>query len=74
MDASINGTVSMAMALQQFNSSQQAQAEMFRENLDTQASHINQLMEAVTPPGQAVAPQGELAQSGTMGTQVNTYA
>ncbi|WP_304525671.1 putative motility protein [Halomonas sp. I5-271120] len=74
MDASINATVGMATALQQFNSSQQAQAELFKENLDTQASQVNQLMESVNPPGQAVAPEGQLATSGTTGTQINTYA
>ena len=67
MDASINATVGMAMSLQQFNSSQQSQASLLKESLDTQASHVGQLMESV-------APQGQLATSGGVGTQINTYA
>lgn len=74
MDTSINATAGMATALQQFNSSQQAQAEMFKESLDNQASQVNQLMESVTPQGQAVAPEGQLATSGSTGTQIDTYA
>ncbi|WP_458525778.1 putative motility protein [Onishia taeanensis] len=67
MDASVNATVGMAMSLQQFNQSQQSQASLLKESLDTQASHVSQLMESV-------APQGQLAASGSVGTQINTYA
>lgn len=67
MDASINATVGMALSLQQFNSSQQSQASLLKDSLDTQASHIGQLMESV-------APQGQLASTGSVGTQINTTA
>ncbi|MCI0511490.1 putative motility protein YjfB-like [Chromohalobacter marismortui] len=67
MDTSVNAAVGTAMALQQHNAEQQAQASLLKESLNNQASHVSQLMEAVSP-------QQSLAVTGTVGTQVNTYA
>lgn len=67
MDTSVNATVGMAMALQQFNAGQQAQMSMLKESLDTQAAQVSQIMESV-------APKDSLASTGTVGTRINTVA
>lgn len=67
MDSSVNATVSMAMALQQFNAGQQAQMSVLKESLDTQADQVSQIMESV-------APKDSLASTGTVGTRINTFA
>ncbi|MCK0715458.1 putative motility protein [Chromohalobacter sarecensis] len=67
MDSSVNAAVGTAMALQQHNADQQSQMGLLKESLNNQASHVSQLMEAVSP-------QQSLATTGTVGTQVNTYA
>ncbi|MEC9481785.1 MAG: YjfB family protein [Halomonas sp.] len=67
MDTSVNATVGMAMALQQFNAGQQAQMSLLKQSLDTQASQVSQIMESA-------APKDSLASSGPVGTHINTYA
>ncbi|WP_251976652.1 hypothetical protein [Salinicola avicenniae] len=67
MDTAVNAAVGTALALQQFNQGQQAQASLLKQSLDGQASHIEQLMASVTPTD-------SLATSGSLGTQINTYA
>ncbi|MCK0767710.1 putative motility protein [Chromohalobacter canadensis] len=67
MDSSVNAAVGTAMALQQHNADQQSQMGLLKESLNNQASHVSQLMESVSP-------QQSLATTGTVGTQVNTYA
>ncbi|KXS37807.1 MAG: hypothetical protein AWU55_2079 [Halomonadaceae bacterium T82-2] len=67
---SISAMSGMASALQQYNAGQQNQMSLLKESLDTQSSHVSQLMESVSPQ------QGDnkLATSGSVGTQINTYA
>jgi uncharacterized protein YicC (UPF0701 family) len=67
MDTSVNAAVGAALALQNFNQSQEAQGSLLKQSLDGQAAHIQQLMSSVSP-------SPELAVSGTLGTQVNAYA
>lgn len=67
MDTAVNAAVGTALALQQFNQGQEAQNSLLKQSLDGQASHIAQLMSSVSP-----APA--LATSGSVGTQINTYA
>ncbi|RKR03530.1 putative motility protein YjfB-like [Kushneria sinocarnis] len=67
MEMSVNATVSSALALQQVNSQQQAQAGLLKESLDAQAAQVGQLMAQV-------APQPALATSGDVGTRLNTFA
>ncbi|MES1939314.1 hypothetical protein T5B8_03691 [Salinisphaera sp. T5B8] len=55
------------MALQQHNQSQDAQASLLKDTLDIQASQMQQLMSSVSP-------QQALATTGTVGTQINTFA
>ncbi|MGM8931216.1 hypothetical protein [Salinicola halophyticus] len=67
MDTAVNAAVGTALALQNFNQGQDAQNSLLKKSLDGQASHIEQLMSSVTPTA-------ELASSGSVGTQINTYA
>ncbi|MCM2971764.1 MULTISPECIES: YjfB family protein [Larsenimonas] len=67
MDSSINAMVNASVALQQHNATQDAQAGLLKKSLDSQAASVDQLMEAV-------APQPQLATSGDVGTNINTYA
>ncbi|AWN15533.1 putative motility protein [Salinisphaera sp. LB1] len=68
MDAgSVNSTVSTAMALQQHNQNQDVQTNLLRKSLDSQASQMSQLMSSLET-------QPALATTGSVGTQINTYA
>jgi len=67
MDSSINNTVGVAAALQQFNANQNAQMSLLKQSIDGQASQVEQLMASVGD-----APK--LASVGSIGTQLNTYA
>ncbi|WP_136064267.1 putative motility protein [Modicisalibacter radicis] len=67
MDSSINNTVGVAVALQQYNADQSAQMSLLRQSLDTQAAQLAQLMESV-------GDEPKLASVGSVGTQLNTYA
>lgn len=68
MDAgSVNSAVTAAMALQQHNQSQNAQAGLLKDTLDSQAAQMNQLMSSVQA-------QPALATTGPVGTHVNTFA
>lgn len=67
MDTAVNAAVGSALALQQVNQEQQAQSSLLKQSLDGQAAHIEQLMSSV-------APSTTLATTGSLGTQINTYA
>lgn len=68
MDAgSVSSTVNAALTLQHGNQNQEVQANLLRKSLDGQAAQMNQLMASLE-----LAPS--LAASGTIGTQINTYA
>lgn len=67
MDSSINNTVGVGVALQQYSADQSAQMSLLKQSLDGQASEIAQLMASV---GDAPT----LASVGSIGTQLNTYA
>ncbi|MBZ9537499.1 putative motility protein [Modicisalibacter tunisiensis] len=66
---SISAMSGMASALQQYNAGQQTQMSLLKESLDTQSAHVSQLMESVAPQQDS-----QLATSGSVGTQINTYA
>lgn len=68
MDAgSVNSTVNTAFALKQNNQNQDVQANLLRKALDSQASQMGQLMSSLET-------QPALATTGSVGTQLNTYA
>lgn len=68
MDAgSVNSAVNTSLALQQNNQNQEAQANLLRKTLDNQTAQMSQLMSSLET-------QPTLATSGSVGTQINTYA
>lgn len=67
MSNSIEGAVSLTLAMQQHNITQQKNALLLRDTLDNQANTIARLVNSLPS-----IPQ--LATSGTVGTQVHTTA
>ncbi|WP_043532466.1 putative motility protein [Litchfieldella xinjiangensis] len=67
MDPSVNSAVSASLVMQQAQTLQQAQMQIFREALDTQQTQVTALMESATT-------QSRLATDGSVGTQIDTYA
>lgn len=68
MDAgSVSSTVGTALALQQNNQNQDVQTNLLRKSLDSQASQMGQLMSSLES-------QPTLATTGSVGTNINTYA
>ncbi|WP_110674515.1 putative motility protein [Salinicola sp. RZ23] len=67
MDSAVNAVVGAGVALQQFNQDQDMQASLLKRSLDNQSAQVSQLMDSM-------APEPKLAATGTVGTQINTYA
>ncbi|GGX93487.1 hypothetical protein GCM10007160_21340 [Litchfieldella qijiaojingensis] len=67
MDPAVNSAVSASLVMQQAQTLQQAQMQIFREALDTQQTQVNALMESATA-------EPQLSRDGSVGTQINTYA
>lgn len=65
MDVSVSNAVSASMYMNQAQTAQQVQTHMFKEALDNQSQQVSALMESVSP---------QLAQEGSVGTNVNTFA
>lgn len=64
---SVNSTVSTALALQQYKQNQNVQASLLGKSLHSQTSQMSQLMSSLET-------QPALATTGSVGTQINTYA
>tara|TARA_A100001518_G_C1159486_1_gene14883 strand:+ start:321 stop:530 length:210 start_codon:yes stop_codon:yes gene_type:complete len=69
MDVAASNAVSTALYMNQAQTAEQAQMQMFRQALDMQAEQITEVL-ASSDAGA----QQNLAQEGSVGTQVNTYA
>lgn len=69
MDAAVSNAVSTALYMNQAQSAEQAQMQVFKEALDTQAQQVTELMASAD-----TGAQPDLAQEGNVGTQVNTFA
>ncbi|MFG6160023.1 putative motility protein [Halomonas sp. 1390] len=67
MDTSVNNVVAQSQALSQAQTAQQAQMKIFKEALDNQQQQVTALLDSA-----AISPQ--LANEGSVGTQINTYA
>lgn len=66
MSMSVEATVGAAVALQNFNVQQEAQANLLRKTLDIKTQMVTDVL--------ASMPSTTLAASGSLGTNVNTYA
>ncbi|MFP4061879.1 MAG: putative motility protein [Halochromatium sp.] len=73
MDASVNNAVSASMYMNQAQTAQQVQMQVFRDALDNQQQQVTALMESATA-GFGAESGSHLASEGHLGTQVNTYA
>ncbi|ATJ81949.1 YjfB family protein [Halomonas beimenensis] len=67
MDTSVNNVVAQSRVLEQFQTAQQAQMQVFKEALDTQQQQVTALVESASA-------EPQLAQDGSLGTRLNTYA
>ncbi|WP_339884737.1 putative motility protein [Vreelandella maris] len=69
MDVGISSAVSASLYMNQAQTAEQAQMQVFKEALDTQASQVTEIMASAN-----TGAQPDLAKEGSVGTQVNTYA
>ncbi|WP_104202895.1 putative motility protein [Billgrantia saliphila] len=67
MDSAVNSIVSQALVMQQAQTAQQAQMQVFKQALDMQKDQVTALLESASL-------QPQLASDGSLGTLVNTYA
>jgi hypothetical protein len=68
MDVAVSNAVSTALYMNQAQSAEQAQMQVFKEALDTQAQQVTDIMASAD-----TGAQPDLAKEGTVGTQVNTF-
>tara|TARA_R110002020_G_scaffold163827_4_gene350006 strand:+ start:2318 stop:2527 length:210 start_codon:yes stop_codon:yes gene_type:complete len=69
MDVGISSSVSASLYMNQAQTAEQAQMQVFKEALDTQADQVTEIMASAD-----TGAQPDLAKEGTVGTQVNTFA
>ncbi|MFG6666533.1 putative motility protein [Halomonas sp. HNIBRBA4712] len=69
MDIAASSAVSNALYMNQAQTPQQAQMELFRQALDMQAQQVTEVLASAD-----TGAQPDLASEGTLGTKVNTYA
>ncbi|TVP48044.1 MAG: putative motility protein [Halomonas sp.] len=69
MDVGISSSVSASLYMNQAQTAEQAQMQVFKEALDTQAQQVTEVL-ASADTGE----QPDLAKEGNVGTQVNTFA
>ncbi|WP_394424679.1 hypothetical protein [Vreelandella stevensii] len=69
MDVAVSNTVSTALYMNQAQTVEQAQMQMFRDALEQQADQVTEVLASADS-----AVQPELAQEGSVGTQINTFA
>lgn len=69
MDVAASNAVSTALYMNQAQTAEQAQMQLFKQSLDMQAEQVT---EVLASGGAGAEP--DLAQEGSVGTQVNTYA
>ena len=71
MDASVSSAVSASLYMNQAQTAQQVQMQVFKDGLDNQQEKVTALMESATTGSGA---QQSLASKGNLGTQINTFA
>lgn len=69
MDVGISSSVSASLYMNQAQTAEQAQMQVFKEALDAQADQVTEIMASAD-----TGAQPDLAKEGTVGTQVNTFA
>lgn len=69
MEVGISSSVSASLYMNQAQTAEQAQMQVFRDALETQAEQVTEVLASADMGGQP-----DLAKEGSVGTQVNTYA
>lgn len=69
MDVAVSNAVSTSLSMNQAQSAEQAQMQVFKEALDTQAQQVGEIMASAD-----TGSEPDLAQEGSVGTQINTVA
>lgn len=69
MDVAASNAVSTALYMNQAQTAEQAQMQVFREALENQAEQVTEVLASST-----AGAEPDLAQEGSLGTQVNTFA
>ncbi|WNL40535.1 putative motility protein [Halomonas sp. PAMB 3232] len=69
MDITASNAVSQALYMNQAQTAEQAQMQLFRQALDMQAQQVTEVLASAN-----VTAQPDLATEGSLGTQINTYA
>tara|TARA_R110000796_G_C14488524_1_gene427515 strand:+ start:382 stop:591 length:210 start_codon:yes stop_codon:yes gene_type:complete len=69
MDVGISSSVSASLYMNQAQTAEQAQMQVFKEALDTQAEQVTEVLASAN-----TGAQPDLAKEGSVGTQVDTYA
>lgn len=69
MDVGISSSVSASLYMNQAQTPEQAQMQVFKEALDTQSQQVTEIMASAD-----TGDQSDLTKEGNVGTQVNTYA
>lgn len=68
MEVGISSAVSASLYMNQAQTPEQAQMQVFKDVLDTQAQQVTEIMASAN-----TGTQPDLAKEGSVGTQVNTY-
>lgn len=69
MDVAASSAVSNALYMNQAQTAEQAQMQVFKQALELQAQQVNEILASAD-----LGAQPNLTQEGALGTQVNTYA
>lgn len=69
MDVGISSAVSASLYMNQAQTAEQAQMQVFRDALDIQSQQVTEVLASAD-----TGAQPDLAKEGNVGTQVNTYA
>ncbi|WP_447556524.1 putative motility protein [Vreelandella sp. EE22] len=69
MDIAASHAVSTALYMNQAQTAEQAQMQLFRQALDMQAQQVTEVLASAN-----LRAQPDLAREGSVGTQINTYA
>ncbi|UYG01623.1 putative motility protein [Halomonas sp. GD1P12] len=69
MDITASNAVSQALYMNQAQTAEQAQMQLFRQALDMQAQQVTEVLASAN-----MTAQPDLATEGALGTQINTYA
>ncbi|RUR27282.1 putative motility protein [Vreelandella andesensis] len=69
MDVAVSNAVSTALYMNQAQTAEQAQMQLFKQSLDMQSQQVSEVLASAN-----MGAQPDLAQEGNVGTQINTYA